>query len=102
MSLHRDDRVPGASGTWLPWGAVALVVAWALWWMLPHSVVEPASMQAQIVLPLTLHAAVAVGLGWSLWRGRVPATSGQLALLVLGAAITMEAVGLPLVPLPPG
>ena len=94
MSLQRDDRLPGHPGSWLPWGAVALVVVWALWWMLPHSTVEPASMEAQLVLPLTLHATAAVGLGWSLWRGRVPATSGQLALLVLGAAITMESVAL--------
>ncbi len=101
MTLHREPRAHDrAAGAWFAWGAVALVVAWSLWWMLPRSAVEPTSTGVQLVLPLVLHAAAAAGIGWGLWRGRVPALPGQLALLALGAAVTMEAVALLLVVFP--
>jgi len=101
MSLHRDPRTPDAAGSWLAWASVALVVAWAVWWILPHSAVSTASMESQLMLPMVVHAAAAAGLGWGMFRGRVPATLGQLALLVLGAALTMEAVALLLLVFPP-
>src|SRR5689334_11553124 len=106
MSLHRDHRAPGdapgnAPGSWFAWGAVALVVGWSVWWMLPHSAVGSASMERQILLPLLLHVAASAAIGWGLWRGRIPSTPGQLALLALGAAVTMESVALLLVLFPP-
>ena len=42
MSLPRGHRAPATAGSWQAWAAVALVVVWALWWMLPRSAVEPA------------------------------------------------------------
>ena len=100
--LQRDHRQPDlAAGSWLAWGSVGLVVAWALWWILPRSVVEPSSTGLQIVAPLVIHAAAALAVGWGLWRRRVPATPGQVALIVLAAAVTMEAVALLLVLFPP-
>ena len=101
MSSHRDHRGPDATGSWLAWGSVALVVAWAVWWILPHTAVRPSSMETQLVLPMVVHAAAAAGLGWGLFKRRVPAVPGQLALLVLGAALTMEAVALLLMLFPP-
>lgn len=101
MTFHREHRSPDAAGYWLAWGSVALVVAWAVWWILPHTAVRPSSMETQLVLPMVVHAAAAVGVGWGLFRGFVPAVQGQLALLVLGAALTMEAVALLLLVFPP-
>ena len=102
MTLHRDHRVPvSQAGSWSAWGAVALVAVWAVWWVLPATALSADSMVPQLVLPMLVHLAAAGGLGWGLWRGRVPSTSGQLALVVLGAAITMEAVALLLLLVPP-
>ena len=110
MTLHRDHRAPGraagttaatAAGTWFAWGAVALVVLWSVWWMLPRSAVEPSSMEVQILLPLVVQVAAAAAVGWGVWRGRVPSMPGQLALLALGAALTMQSVALLLMLFPP-
>lgn len=102
MSIHRAHRAPGnAPGSWFAWGAVALVVAWSIWWMLPHSAVAAGSVERQILLPLLLQVAAAAAIGWGLWRGRIPSTPAQLALLALGAAVTMESVALLLVLFPP-
>ena len=104
MTFHRDHRAqrgPDAVGSWLAWGSVALVVAWAVWWILPHTAVRPGSMETQLLLPMVVHATAAAGLGWGLFRGFVPAVQGQLALLVLGAALTMESVALLLLVFPP-
>ena len=101
MSTHGDPRTPDTAGSALAWGSVGLVVAWAIWWMLPHTAVEQSSMKVQLVLPMLVHAAAAAGVGWGVFRGRVPATLGQLALLVVGAALTMEAVVLLLLLFPP-
>lgn len=100
--LHRDHRVTdSAAGSWLAWGSVALVVGWAVWWMLPRSGVQESTMTLQVVVPLALHVLAGLSVGWGLWRRRVPVTAGQVALLVLGAAITMESVALLLVLFPP-
>lgn len=101
MSTHRDPRTPDAAGSALAWGSVGLVVAWAIWWMLPHTAVEQSSMEVQLVLPMVVHATAAAVLGWGVLRGRVPAALGQLALLLIGAALTMEAVVLLLLLFPP-
>ena len=101
MSFHSDPRSPDTAGSWLAWGSVAVVAAWAVWWILPHTAVRPGALGTQLVLPMVVHAAAAAGLGWGLFRGRVPAVPGQLALLVLGAALTMEALALLLVVFPP-
>ena len=102
MTLHRDHRAPGnAPGSWFAWGAVGLVVMWAVWWILPRSSAGPASVQLQVLLPLVVQVAAAIAIGWGLWRGRIPSAPAQLALLALGAAMTMEAVVLLLVLFPP-
>ena len=102
MTIHRAHRAPDtASGSWLAWGATLLVVAWAVWWILPRSVVEPASVEVQVVLPLVVHLAAAAGVGCGMWRRTVPSVPGQLSLLVLGAAVTMESVALLLMLFPP-
>jgi hypothetical protein len=69
--------------------------------MLPQTETQPSSLAAQVLLPLVVHGAVAIAVGWGVWRGRVPAVPGQVALLALGAALTMEAVALLLVVFPP-
>ncbi len=102
MSIHRDHRAPDGSGSWLAWGSVVLVVAWAAWWALPHTAVEPTSMGTQVVLPMLVQVVAAAALGWGLLRRRVPAVPGQLALLVLGAALTMQGLVLLLLLVPAG
>jgi hypothetical protein len=99
--LHRVHREPDAVGSWLAWGAVGLVVAWALWWISPAASLDPSTTPLQLALPLVVQVVVASVVGLGLWRGRVPATAGQLALLVLGAALTMQALALLLVVFPP-
>ena len=100
--LHRDPRVTDTpAGSWLAWGSVALVVGWAVWWILPRADLDASSMTLQVVVPLVVHAAAALAVGWGMWLRRVPETAGQVALLVLAAAITMESVALLLVLFPP-
>jgi hypothetical protein len=102
MTMHRDHRAHASqAGSWSAWAAVALVAAWAVWWVLPQTALVPGSMTVQLLVPLLVHLAAAGGIGWGLWRGHVPSTPGQLALVVLGAAITMESVALLLIHLPP-
>ena len=102
MTIHRDPRAPaGHAGAWYAWGAVALVAVWAVWWVLPQTALVPGSETVQLLIPMAVHLAAAGGIGWGMWRGHVPATPGQLALVVLGAAITMESVALLLMLVPP-